>query len=97
MSMRAWGCSIATVMALFGAHPASATPAEVWASTCTYCHDAGIALPIFGRKLTHAAIAAVVRNGTNGMPAFHPSEISDAQLELLVEWVSRQPPAKPAH
>jgi mono/diheme cytochrome c family protein len=45
--------------------------------------------------LTRAAIAAVVRNGTNGMPAFHPSEISDAELEQLAEWVARERPAKP--
>ena len=69
--------------------PASA----LWANACTYCHDTGVAPPIFGRGLRPETIAAVVRNGLNGMPAFHPSEISDERLALFADWVARQPGA----
>jgi mono/diheme cytochrome c family protein len=93
--MRTRSGSVAIAMALFVGTPASATPAEIWAGACAYCHDAGVAPPIFGLKLPRAALATVVRNGSNGMPAFHPSEISDAQLQQLADWIARQRPAKP--
>ncbi len=63
----------------------------MWAGACSYCHDEGVAPPIFGLQLGPAAIAAVVRSGLNGMPAFHPSELTDAQLQALAKWVEQQP------
>jgi mono/diheme cytochrome c family protein len=73
------------------APPAAGSPVAIWAGACTYCHDRGIAPSIFGRDLTVAAIAATVRNGRGAMPAFHPSEIDDAALLRLAQWVSQQP------
>jgi len=88
---------IGLAVALLLARPAAAdAPAAVWASACTYCHDRGIAAPVFGRNLAPAAIAAAVRNGVGAMPAFHPSEISDVDLERLSTWVAQQPAAAPA-
>jgi mono/diheme cytochrome c family protein len=84
--------------------PITISPARVWAGACSYCHDEGVAPPIFGLGLGAAAIAAVVRGGLNGMPAFHPSELTEAQLQALADWVAQQPartapagtaPAKP--
>jgi mono/diheme cytochrome c family protein len=68
-------------------------PARVWAGACAYCHAQGVAPPIFGLGLAPAAIAVVVRSGLNGMPAFHPSELTDAQVNALAEWIARQPTA----
>ncbi len=76
--------------------PAEPAPARIWAGSCSYCHERGIAAPVFGRHLQPSAIAAVVRNGLGLMPAYHPSEISDAALEKLAIWVARQPPAAPS-
>ena len=46
--------------------------------------------------LTAALIRYVVRNGQNAMPAYRPSEISDAGLEQISRYLGRnQPPAKP--
>ncbi len=66
-------------------------PAAVWRASCGYCHDHGIGPVLFGRALPAAAIAAVARNGARGMPAFHASEISPAELAALAEWVNAQP------
>jgi len=76
--------------------PTEPTPASIWAGSCSYCHERGIAAPVFGRHLQPSAIGAVVRNGLGSMPAYHPSEISDAALEKLAIWVARQPPAAPS-
>jgi len=72
-------------------------PARVWAGACAYCHAQGVAPPIFGLGLAPAAIAAVVRGGLNGMPAFHPSEITDVQLQALADWLAQQPAAPAKH
>ncbi|HUE11701.1 MAG TPA: cytochrome c [Steroidobacteraceae bacterium] len=97
MPMRAAAIGILAAL-LLPARPAAAdatAPAEIWASACTYCHDRGVAPPLFGRNLDAALIAAAVRNGLDSMPAFHPSEISDEALAQLAAWVARQPAAAP--
>lgn len=66
-------------------------PAAVWRASCGYCHDHGIGPVLFGRALPAVAIVAVARNGARGMPAFHASEISPAELAALAEWVNAQP------
>jgi len=71
-------------------------PAAIWASACTYCHDHGVAAPVFGRNLRPTAIAAIVRNGLGSMPAFHPSEINDEDLKRLADWVARHPASVPS-
>ena len=40
-------------------------------------------------NLTPEYIRAVVRNWTNGMAAFRPSEITDAELEALIAFLTR--------
>jgi (+)-pinoresinol hydroxylase len=46
--------------------------------------------------LEGAYIRLVVRNGQNAMPAYRPSEINDATLDSIAQYLGRkQPPAKP--
>lgn len=71
--------------------PPSATPRsaeKVYASTCGYCHGRNVGPVILGRGLPAPAIEAMVRGGLNAMPAFRPSEISDAELAAVAAWIS---------
>lgn len=73
----------------------SRPPAEIWRSTCSYCHEGKAFAPALrGRALPPAAIVAIARQGANGMPPFHASEISDADLEALARWISASPVTK---
>lgn len=74
--------------------PPSATPRsaeKVYASTCGYCHGRNVGPVILGRGLPAPAIEAMVRNGLNAMPAFRPTEISDAELAAVAAWISNSP------
>lgn len=71
--------------------PPSATPrapAKVYAAVCGYCHGANVGPIILGRALPTELITTLVRNGKNAMPAFRPTEISDAELAAVAAWVS---------
>ena len=69
--------------------PSSALASAAYARTCAYCHKAEGGAPLlFGRNLTEAYIKAQVRLGPNGMPAFRPTEISDAELKALATMIS---------
>lgn len=73
---------------------AQRSPQKVYASTCGYCHGANIGPIILGRQLPAAAVAQMVREGRNAMPAFRPTEITPAELDALGRWVE-QAPANP--
>lgn len=64
-------------------------PERIYATTCGYCHGAHVAPIIRGRKLPASYIAQMVRSGPLAMPAFRPTEITDAELRALSVWVSR--------
>lgn len=84
----------------FGAVPAGAAepaprpvpppraPAAVYAKTCGYCHGQHVAPIIRGRALPPELIAQYVRRGQRAMPAFRPTEISDAELGALAKWIN---------
>lgn len=63
-------------------------PEYLYARTCGYCHGHNIAPIIRGRNLAPAVTAAIVRSGMGAMPAFKPTEITDAELEALSQWLS---------
>lgn len=74
--------------------PPSATPRaaeKVYADSCGYCHGRNVGPVILGRALPVPAIEAVVRGGLRAMPAFRPTEISDAELAAVAAWVSASP------
>jgi len=74
--------------------PPSATPRsaeKVYADSCGYCHGRNVGPVILGRALPVPAIEAMVRGGLRAMPAFRPTEISDAELAAVAAWVSASP------
>lgn len=44
-----------------------------------------------GRNLPPQIVIAIARNGANGMPPFHESELDDETLRALAQWVSESP------
>ncbi len=71
--------------------PPSAAPRsaeKVYADSCGYCHGRNVGPVILGRALPVPAIEAMVRGGLRAMPAFRPTEISDAELAAVAAWIS---------
>lgn len=62
-------------------------PETVYAQTCGYCHGKNVGPIILGRQLPADAVKLMVRTGMGGMPAFRPSEITEAELADLSRWV----------
>lgn len=72
--------------------PAPLKPEAVWRATCGYCHGSVPGAPeLRGIGLPEKAIVVTARQGAPGMPVFHASEISDADLQALARWITRQP------
>lgn len=89
---------LATIVMVNGAARAQATyevqpraPEYLYARTCGYCHGHNVAPIIRGRNLPAPVIAALVRSGQGAMPAFKPTEITNAELQALAEWLSTAP------
>lgn len=70
-------------------------PEEIYGKICQYCHTTGVGPVLEGRQLQPAYVVATVRSGRNGMPSFRPSEISNAELLALGQWIERSGPARP--
>jgi mono/diheme cytochrome c family protein len=68
--------------------PPPRSPEVIYARTCGYCHGTNVGPIIRGRKLPPEAIAYMVRHGQGAMPAFRPTEITDAELKALSIWIS---------
>ncbi|SFB27712.1 Cytochrome c, mono-and diheme variants [Collimonas sp. OK607] len=66
---------------------------KTYKQICAQCHEANIGPRITGRGLALPAIRYFVRNGHNAMPAWRPTEISDAELIELADWLQATPPA----
>lgn len=72
-------------------------PQFIYERTCGYCHGHNVGPIILGRNLPPAVIAALVRSGNGAMPAFRPTEISDAELAALAAWISTAPVSEREH
>jgi mono/diheme cytochrome c family protein len=72
-------------------------PSAIYATTCGYCHGANVGPIILGRHLPAASIEAVVRHGPNAMPAFRPTEVTDAELHALARWIESSAAATTEH
>lgn len=79
-----------------GAPQPERPPEQIYAQTCGYCHGRNVGPVIRGRALPAELVKAMVRSGPNAMPAFRPTEISNAELERLAAWIaaSRADPAE---
>ncbi len=98
---RAFAPALALLLAT-AAHAQERRPEAVYRATCAYCHGHFVApgvtvAPVLqGRELAPALVSGFVRNGLGRMPAFRPSEISDAELTALSRWIQASPaPAAP--
>lgn len=63
-------------------------PEAIYAKTCGYCHGARVGPIIRGRKFPVEVITTYVRSGPRAMPAFRPTEISNAELAALAKWIN---------
>ena len=73
-------------------------PETIWRATCGYCHGSVPGAPeLRGIDLPEEVVVTAARQGAPGMPVFHSSEISDADLQALARWIAHQPvPVKAA-
>lgn len=60
---------------------------EVYEKTCAYCHEKGIGPKIKGQGWPPAYIINTVRSGRSAMPAFRRTEIDDAALAKVAEYI----------
>ena len=74
-----------------GEYQPQRAPEEVYAKVCGYCHGRNIGPILFGRNLPTDMVKAVARQGRNGMPAFRPTEVTNAELDALATWISKAP------
>jgi len=82
------GATAASASQALGHTQAARPPEKIYAVTCGYCHGTNVGPIILGRHLPPASILFMTRNGRNAMPAFRPTEISNAELEKLAAWIS---------
>ncbi|MEN7535639.1 c-type cytochrome [Aurantiacibacter flavus] len=82
------------------------SPQDIFADRCAYCHEAGgWGTRVLARRvpegqaelrqrdnLPPALTMLVVRRGIGAMPPFTPTELSDAELEALAEWLASGTP-----
>jgi mono/diheme cytochrome c family protein len=64
---------------------------HLYSSSCTYCHDTGVGPNLRGVGWPKEYVAVRVRMGYQAMPAFKPSEISEAEIAALAAWLADQP------
>ena len=79
-------------------HAASITPpATIYAHVCGYCHGTNVGPIILGKHVPVDVIKMYVRRGPAAMPAFRPTEITDAELDALAQWISVSQPNPTEH
>ena len=64
---------------------------QMFDATCAYCHGAGVAEELRGSDLPPEYVGFVIRDGLRGMPAFRPSDFSDADIAALVAMITSSP------
>jgi 4-cresol dehydrogenase (hydroxylating) cytochrome subunit len=60
---------------------------EAYNKVCGFCHERGIGPVIKGTRKSPDLIRMVVRSGNRAMPAFRQSEIDDATLAKIAEYI----------
>ena len=72
-------------------------PEVVYAKVCGYCHGKNVGPIILGRQLPSDSIKLIARSGQNGMPAFRPTEVTNAELDALAKWISASKASEKEH
>lgn len=60
---------------------------EAYDKICGYCHDKGIGPQIRGLGIRAEDIVKTARSGNKAMPAFRQTEIDDATLNKVAEYI----------
>lgn len=60
---------------------------EAYSKVCAFCHERGLAPVIKGTGKSPELIRILVRSGNRAMPAFRPTEIDDATLARIAEYI----------
>jgi 4-cresol dehydrogenase (hydroxylating) cytochrome subunit len=60
---------------------------EAYSKVCGFCHERGIGPVIKGTGKSPDLIRMVVRSGNRAMPAFRQSEIDDATLSKIADYI----------
>lgn len=60
---------------------------EAYSKVCAFCHERGLAPVIKGTGKSPELIRILVRAGNRAMPAFRPTEIDDATLARIAEYL----------
>ena len=91
-----WGLA---ALALAWVQPAAAQPVnagqQFYQKICAKCHEAGIGPVITGRGLPAITYVSIARNGNRAMPAFRVTDIDDATLQQLADYLASTPVKNP--
>lgn len=68
------------------------SPGKIYDKVCAYCHETTVAPRLLGRDLSPDYVRLVVSSGLRAMPAFRPTDLSDAELDALAAFVQKEPP-----
>jgi mono/diheme cytochrome c family protein len=82
---------LVTVSVAFGAERSGE---QVFHDTCYLCHTTGVSPSLTDQPLPFETLLYMVRHGSNGMPAFRPTEISDKELHNLADYLASLQPKK---
>lgn len=100
-NLRFTGIGAALLLLALPPQPAQAYSAGQWGSAgkiyekvCSYCHDTVVAPPLFGRNLPASYIRLMVLQGRGPMPAFRPTDFSEAELKDLAALLQGPRPAR---
>ncbi len=64
---------------------------QFYQKVCAKCHEAGIGPVITGRGLPEITYISIARNGNRAMPAFRVTDIDDATLQQLADYLASTP------
>lgn len=93
--------TLAALLALLAGHapgafaqsaPQISKGQQFYQKVCARCHEAGIGPVITGRGFSPAVYTTIARSGLNAMPAFRLSDIDDATLLDLAQYLSNTKP-----
>lgn len=91
-----WGLAF---LALASVQPATAQSVnagqQFYQKVCAKCHEAGIGPVITGRGLPAITYVSIARNGNRAMPAFRITDIDDATLQQLADYLASTPVKNP--
>jgi mono/diheme cytochrome c family protein len=73
------------VSVAFGADRSSE---QVFHDTCYLCHTTGVGPNLTDQPRPFEILLYMARHGSNGMPAFRPTEISDKELHNLADYLA---------